>query len=355
MDVEFISLVDSAANQREVIFKSAESGEPDFQTQFRIQKTDDEKQLVYGVVYAPDEADTDGDGMVAGEIEKAAHNFLAKARTQNVDKQHDYNPDDGIVVESFVLKGSHPDFKDEKEGAWAVVIKVTDEETWELVKKGELKGISLAGKAQAEEVEDTEDSLEKTIEQIFSPVMKSFKEVIEKFRSQNKSDENQPVEKDFQARMDQKMIYEAVWALESEFRSIFDDEDTEDKKAAIGEQIDKFKEYISKLELGGNDTEKSNNGTMSTEEKETTKKSAEQPETPAEEKETKSTEKSEKTEGDEELRELVKAQAKTIDELKGKVEKLEKAAPTRQSDEGGEDVKKSDDDYNPKAPLGLLK
>jgi hypothetical protein len=353
VDVEFISLVDSAANQREVIFKSEGGGEPDFTTQFKIRKMDSEKQLVYGAVYAPDEADSHGDGMIAEEIEKAAHNFLAKARTQNVDKQHDYKAGEGIVVESFVLKGEHPDFPGEKEGTWAVVIKVTNEDTWEAVKKGELKGISLAGKAQAEEVEEHEDSLEKSIEQFLSPVMKSFKEIIEKFRSQNKNNESRPVEKDFQDRMDQKMIYEAVWALESEFRSIFDDEDMEDKKAAIGEQIDKFKDYISKLELGGNDIDKSNNGTMSTEEKET-KKPAEQEEKSADEKETKPVEKAEKPEGEDELSELVKAQAKTIEELKGKVEKLEKAAPGRQTTDDEEDLEKSDEEYNSKAPLSFL-
>jgi hypothetical protein len=233
------------------------------------------------------------------------------------------------------------------------VIKVTNEDTWEAVKKGELKGISLAGKAQAEEVEEHEDSLEKSIEQFLSPVMKSFKEIIEKFRSQNKNNESRPVEKDFQDRMDQKMIYEAVWALESEFRSIFDDEDMEDKKAAIGEQIDKFKDYISKLELGGNDIDKSNNGTMSTEEKET-KKPAEQEEKSADEKETKPVEKAEKPEGEDELSELVKAQAKTIEELKGKVEKLEKAAPGRQTTDDEEDLEKSDEEYNSKAPLSFL-
>ena len=157
VDVQFISLVDSAANRREFIYKST-GANPDFTTQFTIKKTDEEKQLVYGIVYAPDEADAHGDAMTTDELQKAAHHFLEKARTNNVDTDHDFVADDGMIVESYILGKDDSKFPGEKEGSWAVVLKVTNEDTWDAVKKGDLKGISLAGKAQADKVEETTKS-----------------------------------------------------------------------------------------------------------------------------------------------------------------------------------------------------
>jgi hypothetical protein len=40
----------------------------------------------------------------------------------------------------------------EKEGSWAVGIKVEKEETWQLIKNGEITGLSMAGMAVVEEV-----------------------------------------------------------------------------------------------------------------------------------------------------------------------------------------------------------
>lgn len=344
VDVQFISLVDSAANRREFIYKSEESGDPDFSLQVDIAKTDEEKQLVYGVVYAPDEADAHGDAMTKAEIEKAAHNFLAKARTKNVDTQHDFQADDGLIVESAVLKKDDEFYPGGKEGSWVVAIKVTNEDTWEAVKKGELKGISLAGKAVAEKVEEETEKQE-------SKMQKFFKGLYEFFEASHghppaPPSKGESFEKGFKDRMTQKDIRQSVWALEEEFNSIFNDEDIEDKKAAIETAVSEFQEYISGLQLGGT-TQKSET-TMSTEEKEQ-KKSAEQPEAEEKKKTEKSEEPNDSTQS-EEIEEL----KKTIEDQNKRIEELEKAAPGRQStddtDTDEEEVKKS----NPKAPLPIL-
>lgn len=338
VDVQFISLVDSAANRREFIYKSEESGDPDFSLQIDIAKTDEEKQLVYGVVYAPDEADAHGDAMTKAEIEKAAHNFLAKARTSNVDTQHDFQADDGLIVESAVLKKDDDFYPGGKEGSWVVAIKVTNEDTWEAVKKGDLKGISLAGKAVAEEVEKEE-----------SKMQKFFKGLYEFFESSggaiplNPPSKGESFEKGFNQRMQQKNVMQAVWALADEFHSIFDDEDIDDKKAAIDTAVSEFQEYISGLQLGGKTTKSET--TMSTDEKEKQKKSAEQTEAEDKEKSTNS--------DDTKMSETIARLEKTIEEQSERIEELEKAAPGRQSTddtETEEEVEKS----NPKAPLPIL-
>lgn len=152
ISVRFISLVDKAANHREFIFKS--DGKPDgvLDGIIKIRKIDEEKRLVLGVVYTPYEVDTQGEYADAGTIERAAHNFLKNLLLHNVDTQHDFEPEKGYLCESWIIRGVDPVFPDEKEGTWAVAIYVEDDATWELVKSGDLAGLSFAGRATREKI-----------------------------------------------------------------------------------------------------------------------------------------------------------------------------------------------------------
>jgi hypothetical protein len=151
--VLFLSLVDKGANKRKIFWKSDSSDEPVFEKEIAIVKINDEKQMVYGIVYAPDEEDSQGDGMTAEEIEKASQNFMKARRTDKVDQQHDFDPDEGFVAENWIIRGGDPLFPVEKEGSWAVGIKVENIETWQKVKDGEITGISMGGFANAETTE----------------------------------------------------------------------------------------------------------------------------------------------------------------------------------------------------------
>lgn len=338
VDVQFISLVDSAANRREFVYKSSADANPDFTTQFQIVKTDEEKRLVYGIVYAPDEADSHGDAMTADELQKAAHHFMEKARTQNVDTQHDFQADDGVIVESYILGKSDSKFPGEKEGAWAVVIKVTDDETWKAVKKGDLKGISLAGKAVAEKVED--DPVTK-MEGMMSKFMKRLESI---FSGKDERSEEQ-IEKDFKERVAMRQLRDAKWALNDEIDAILHDDEIDDKMAAINTAVDDFQEYISGLQVGGTTTKAKSD--MS-DEKKNTPESAETTEEPVEKK-------IEQPEGgDSKLSEKIDNLAKTVESLTSKVDELEKASPGRQSEEGAGGPEETEKSYNPKAPLNIL-
>ncbi|SDP78144.1 XkdF-like putative serine protease domain-containing protein [Desulforhopalus singaporensis] len=153
--VEFISLVHKGANRKSVIWKSAE-GDPRQEREIQIAKTDEEKRLVYGIVYSPDEVDTQGDHTNAGEIEKAAHDFMKAARVGNIDKDHSFEAEEGaFVAESWIVKAGDPVFPDEKEGAWAVAIKIEDDELWSAVRKGDIGGLSIGG--YADKIAKTDD------------------------------------------------------------------------------------------------------------------------------------------------------------------------------------------------------
>lgn len=337
LDVQFISLVDAAANRRQFVYKSdIIADDPDFKTRFNILKMDEEKQLVYGVVYAPDEADTHGDAMIAEELEKAAHQFLEKARTKSVDVNHDSNPDDGVIVESYILGKNDSRFPGEKEGSWAVVIKVTDADTWELVKKGDLKGISMAGKAEAELVEAQKSEESKAQENFMSKFFDTFKRMFGE-------ETEQEIAKDFNGRVAVKEIRSGFWALEEEFNSIMYSEDIEDKKAAILKAIGQFEQYVTKLELPTQTTTK-NDKDMNTEKTAT----EEAPKEAA-------VEKTDAAAEEQTAEQQVKTLEKSVADLTKKIEELEKSAPGRQSKDDGKTVEKSDEEKrNPKAPLKIF-
>lgn len=148
--VTHVSYVDKAANKKSFFLTKAE-GEPTFETAVKlVTKADDPQKLVYGVVYEPETEDAHGDYMDAETIEKAAHSFMEDY--QQIDKQHDFDPGAGQVVESYVapvdmIIGE----TDIAKGTWVLVTKATAE-MWERIQKGEFTGYSLAGTAEVEEV-----------------------------------------------------------------------------------------------------------------------------------------------------------------------------------------------------------
>ncbi|NOJ73192.1 XkdF-like putative serine protease domain-containing protein [Paenibacillus alvei] len=156
--ITHISLVDKGANGVPfAIIKNA--GKNAIQKQVQIAKVDDSKRIVIGVVYQPDTPDAHDDQMTADEIEKAAHLFMENQHTYNIDKQHDLETNKGYVVESYIAPcdmeiGEQTIIK----GSWVAGVKVTDEETWDAIQKGEITGFSMWGIGKREEVEEEEVS-----------------------------------------------------------------------------------------------------------------------------------------------------------------------------------------------------
>jgi len=104
----------------------------------------EEKRLVYGVVYAPDEYDTDGEWALGTTIEAAAHQFMLEHQTMKV--QHLVTNESIAIVESYIAPADFIlDGERIVKGTWMLVSKVFDDEVWELVKTGDLTGYSMGG------------------------------------------------------------------------------------------------------------------------------------------------------------------------------------------------------------------
>lgn len=117
-----------------------------------IKKTDsDEKRIVYGEVYAPDRPDSQGEFMRAEDIEKMAHDFMRRMKTQAIDTEHNNKlVQNTCVVECFIAREGDPTFIP---GSWVVGVHIDDDDTWAKVKKGEINGFSLEAYLKYEEVE----------------------------------------------------------------------------------------------------------------------------------------------------------------------------------------------------------
>lgn len=108
-----------------------------------IVRKDVDRQLVYGVVYAPGEIDAHGEMMLAHDIETMAHLFLQKmVETGNavIDVEHDNQAIGAYPVESYI---ETRDDQDWPAGSWVLGVKIADPVIWAKVKSGELNGYSF--------------------------------------------------------------------------------------------------------------------------------------------------------------------------------------------------------------------
>jgi len=145
--VTWISLVETPATGKGLTLKSADAAGRDF----AIRKMDGDLMRAYGIVYAPDQVDSQGDSADADTIRVAANEFMRSGRTRNVDEDHGFDEAMAYVAESWLVRSGDPMFGDEPEGAWAVGIQVGDVDLWARLKSGDLTGLSLAGVAQRED------------------------------------------------------------------------------------------------------------------------------------------------------------------------------------------------------------
>jgi SAM-dependent methyltransferase len=114
-----------------------------------IRKADNKKQVVYCVVLAPDELDSQDDWMTADDIEDAAHHYMIHART--IGKDHSEPIENAYPVESYIAPqdlewGDGPyGPQSVKKGSWVIGIKVADPKEWQKVENGEYQGVSVGG------------------------------------------------------------------------------------------------------------------------------------------------------------------------------------------------------------------
>jgi hypothetical protein len=143
------------------------------------QVEDGEKRMLYGPALIPNQPIVRYDGN--GEkyfitysketIEQTAQEFLKRNMHHNHTIQHEMPVNNLTVVESWVTMGAHDKSMnlgfELPEGTWMIGVKVDDDNTWQAVKNGEVKGFSIEGWfAPMSETQVQEKDLEKLLAEL---------------------------------------------------------------------------------------------------------------------------------------------------------------------------------------------
>jgi broad specificity phosphatase PhoE/8-oxo-dGTP pyrophosphatase MutT (NUDIX family) len=122
-----------------------------------VQKGQEWKQLIYGVVLEPNAIDSQDDFMLPHHVEKTAHNYLKKAirgRSSVAKLQHGAHPGGFsrskpsiVPVESFIapVDFSYDGKEQIKKGSWVLAMHVEDPELWQDFLSGKYKAFSVGG------------------------------------------------------------------------------------------------------------------------------------------------------------------------------------------------------------------
>jgi hypothetical protein len=175
-EVNFVSLVDRPAIQRNWNA---------FKEKYKFEIISEEKRIISGPLMLADtpifRSDaTHGDYYVMfskDTIFKIAQKFFKKGYQANVNVNHDPSQKvDGVVMfESFISdeeRGIAPmkGFEDAPDGSWFGSFKVEDDETWQKVKNGEVKGFSVEGVFEYSKTKSKDQEMLDQIKKILSTI-----------------------------------------------------------------------------------------------------------------------------------------------------------------------------------------
>ena len=239
--IQFVSLVDAAANQRQFLLAKAKDKQANFTSFGKILKADKKNHYVTGIVYEPKKEDSHGDFMTEEEITKAAY-YFAKNSNQ-IDLQHNKLPLEGAtVVESWIAKA---DFTLNQEpvqkGTWLMTVEISNQDIWNQIEKGEITGFSMGGVANFSKEDKELENLNKQEESkkgLFKQLAESFGfHVVEKSGKKMGTKKKEPL----------KNIYENMGTFLKEFEEPEKEIEKEESIVTKGEVEQMITEAVKKV------------------------------------------------------------------------------------------------------------
>ena len=150
--IDAISLVSSPAIEVDFVFFGKEKNNLTFA------KVDEEKRELIAPALIPNkqiyryDANTDSDYYVyfsKDTVKKAAYSYLKHNNHHKATYQHEQRVAGVLTVESWIKEGDQDKSKlygfDLPDGSWFVKMKIENEDLWNKIKEGELKGLSIEG------------------------------------------------------------------------------------------------------------------------------------------------------------------------------------------------------------------
>lgn len=113
-----------------------------------VQKTDEDRNIVFGVVLEPNSVDAQSDTIKPAEIERAAHLWLARFQDRGLMHRRIINGK--IEIYESYIAPVNMSFRGQKvkKGTWLLMLHVLDEALWASIKSGEMRGFSMGGFAR---------------------------------------------------------------------------------------------------------------------------------------------------------------------------------------------------------------
>ena len=151
--VEYISLVDQPAIEK--IWQRFNKQQP-LNFEFKIQ--DEEKRIVSGYFMVADlpipRLNEVGDKFFVvfkkDTINKIVNKFFKQGYSNKINLMHDQDMDGVYLIESLIIDkergiGPPKNFEKVPDGSWWGSLRIMNNEVWDLVKSGEIKGFSVEG------------------------------------------------------------------------------------------------------------------------------------------------------------------------------------------------------------------
>lgn len=169
-EVFAISLVEHPAIESNFIYLHKEEPKQVF-----LEK--DEKHMLYGAVLIPDfpiyryqSGEEYYITFPSATIEKLAHSYLQNDNIYSFTKDHNSIADGVSVVESWIKCSKNDKSVDlgleVPVGTWLIGAKIENEELWESIKKGDVKGFSVESFVQLEEINLSKNMTNTNLEQV---------------------------------------------------------------------------------------------------------------------------------------------------------------------------------------------
>lgn len=121
-----------------------------------VKSTNEELKQATFIVLVPDEVDLHSDIISEEEVRKACFNFNLHCRSPNL--FHVVKTTTFDFCESYCAPVEFQlGDKVVKKGTWLATIQVNDDSLWELIKSGEVSGLSIGAMALVEELEGDDE------------------------------------------------------------------------------------------------------------------------------------------------------------------------------------------------------
>jgi hypothetical protein len=188
LTIDAISLVTSPAIEQDFVYFGKEKNNLTFA------KIDEEKRMLVSPALIPNkqifryDPNTDSDYYVyfsKDTVRQAAELYLKHNNHHKATYQHEERVSGVLTIESWIKEGDMDKSKmygyDLPNGTWFVKMKIENDEMWEKIKGGELKGLSIEGYF-IDKMEKMSETIKPTNEEILS----ALNEIIQDIKNQTK-------------------------------------------------------------------------------------------------------------------------------------------------------------------------